>query len=214
MLLNVRAGCAPKELVMRIGFVHGVLGRPSQRRKALERLEGCDRIVSLGDWLGPRGPAEEFLEDMIGQGRMEFLAGPMERRWSRSSLPEGIRRRLRALPVASLQDGIAVVGCGPRGAGEGEPRLVAPLAVYAHPSECRLWREAGGLLRVESLRGLTVRTLGAERMRLDLSGGGPSGDAGCAIVDLAEGSMTLFAPAPSRQRSATPLLGTQIQLAI
>jgi hypothetical protein len=179
---------------MRIGFVHGVLGDPFRLQRAMAQLQGCDTIVSLGDWLGEGPPAPPFLEALEGDPRFRFLAGAHERRWAkRGALSEPIRGRLLRLPSVSLEHGLAVVGRSfAKGkGGDGLSRLVAPLAVYAHARETRLWREVGGLVRVDEAPTRAIAWGDGARRRLDLGPGGARGP-GCAVIDLAAETLQVF----------------------
>lgn len=183
---------------MRYGFFHGVEGDPAALEAALALLADCDRIVCLGGLLGGEGPVDGCVVARLD--RLICLGGPAERRRARdAALPAAVRERLRALPDATVVDGIAVMQ-PPRRRGRGQapvapdgmPRLVAPLAVFASAGGTRLWRAAGGLGRVEALEPGARAALGRERVRLDL---GPArregGGVQVAVIDRAMGVVEL-----------------------
>lgn len=161
---------------MRYGFFHGTEGDAALRETALQLLADCDRIVCLGDLFAERGPVHPGCIEAFG--RLECLQGPGEKRRSRDpSLPPSLRDALGRLPIATVIDGIALIGRGMRRqqtrhearALGGAPRLVAPLTVAAGEGATRLWRASGGLCRVEELAGPVRIRLGAERLRVDLA---------------------------------------------
>lgn len=211
---------------MRIGFVHGVQGDPLRLQRALASLQGCGAIISLGDWLGESQPTPAFLAPLLEEDpRFRFLAGAHERHWARrGNLPAPVQRLLRRLPSVSLEHGLAVVGRSFSKTGiqqDSLQRLVAPLAIYAHRGESRLWREVGGLVRVEAAPAEAIAWGDGARQRLDLGAGGEGGP-GCAVVDLAEGTIQVFgssevnptrgvAPRPRRRRVEAP---EQFRLAV
>lgn len=207
---------------MRIGFVHGVLGDPLRLQRALALLEGCDRIVSMGDWLGPTPPAPACTAPLLdGDPRFLFLLGAEERRWSKArATPMPLRSALQRLPSVSLEHGVAVVG---RSLGRGRAdrsalrRLVAPFAVYARSGASRLWREVGGLIRVEEVPEEPVRVLDGGRWRLDLGQDGPA----CAVLDLEAGTLRVVGAGHAsggsrrqRRRVSRARVPEQIRLAV
>jgi len=184
---------------MRYGFFHGTEGDPTVLAAALELLADCDRIVCLGGLLG--GPGAGDAAALAQLDALVCLSGDGERRRARdAALPAEVRARLHALPMASVVDGIAVLGrAAPAPASRrevqaagGAPRLVAPLAVAAGSGATQLWRATGGLCRVEELGGPVRLALGGERLRLDLAPArSADGVVRVAVIDRETGTLKL-----------------------
>ncbi len=205
---------------MRYGFFHGIDGDPAVLAAALELLADCDRIVCLGRLVGAPGPGDAAALAQLD--RADCLLGQGERQRAKdASLPAELRARLKALPEATVIDGIAVLGHQRQPpatrrevqATGGAPRLVAPLAVAAGEGATRLWRATGGLSRVEELAGPVCIGLGGERLRLDLAPArGADGVVRVAVIDRETGTLKVReralgqrqAPAPRQTRARRP----------
>jgi len=206
---------------MRYGFFFGLEGDRTALSSVLERLAGCDRIVSLGNLVGGGAKGDLTCWTAFAQlgPRALALGGSGERRLAQAPwIPPALRRELRALEPAALEGGVAILGGGvaaqPRAARErvalgGAPRLVAPITVAAHQGETRLWRAAGGDLArsVEVEAGMEI-PLGDELLRLEL-GRSCDGQPICAVVDLGARRLELHpvtrvAAAPRERRRPRP----------
>lgn len=186
---------------MKYGFFYGVAGDRIALESALELVADCDRVVSLGDLVGPcRDGADPCLSWMLGAGsnpRFVFLAGRNERQLGRSeALPAPLRHGLKALPTIEILDGIALVGGAHSAPSKGgEPPMVAPLTVAAGLAGSRLWRAAGGLARVEQVLAPASFPLTGPKLRLDVGGpsSGPERETGprvqVAVVDRSAGTL-------------------------
>src|SRR5690606_39196893 len=142
---------------MRVGFFYGVDGDAEALEAVLALLADCDRVVSLGDLVGPPGASDDACLQALAEGRVVALAGAAEQAHARDRrLPEELRARLRGLLPATVEEGAAILsgltaGSSARRTVDGHPRLVAPLTVAGHRGTARLWRGSGGLARVEEV---------------------------------------------------------------
>jgi hypothetical protein len=213
-MLNMGAGCTgDQERVMRIGIFHGIDGDAAALGRALELTRDCDRVVSLGDLLG--GTAEQdlaCLARVAEDERVLVLAGKGERRRAADPhLPDELRSRLRALPPAAVESGVALIGSviaesapASRALG-GAPRLVAPIEVAGTGQGMHVWRAAaGGLARVSELAGSVPLRSRNERLRIDVGAAGARGT--CIVLDFERGTLELRGVAskrpPRRRRPA------------
>lgn len=206
---------------MRIGLFHGIGGDAAALAAVLQATKDCERLVSLGDLLG--GTEEEDLACLaraFGDERVLVLAGRGERkRAADPHLPDELRARLRALPPAAVESGVALIGSviaesapATRALG-GAPRLVAPIEVAGTGAGMRLWRAAaGGLARVSELAGTVPLRGEGERLRIDVGAAGPQ--AACAVIDFEKRTVELRGSGQkrrhrrrraSRRSAATPV---------
>lgn len=197
---------------MRYGFFYGVAGDAAALESVLERLADCDRVVSLGDLVGPaRAGDDSCLQWMMARGadpRFLLLAGKAERLRSRDGqVDEATRLRLRQLPSVAILDGVALVGAahatGPAGRSSSEPPLIARLTVAAGPAGSRFWRSIGGLARVEEIGAPARLDLDCQKVRLDVGARG-TGGATVAILDTGAGTLELREAGSPHGLSALP----------